>query len=795
MYIGVQLSLLQIYPHWFNRMIKRIKTLKHVGKFVTLKCDRGDPGDFSKLNIIFAKNASGKSTLCDVLRSMTTAEPAYLLGRKRITATGDPEIVVALSSPSSSKPIQFRNGVWSNLDDCPAIHIYDERFVAENVLVGHHIDVNQRRNLYGLVIGDRAIALKRDVDTADQELKAATTAVQMANTKLTAMLPKDCTVESFRTVAEVDDVDQQIEATKKQLATETLSKTKADSIRQRGSLQPVPIPSIPPDLSHVLEVTLDDAALAAEQKIREHLEAHSTGLKIDWLEKGHQAQRGSTCPHCGQEMNGLEIFKTYQSFFSGELQEQQRLRKKVQTALAEAYSESRRSAIAEVIIAHETEREWWKDVVDYAVDLPQLRDRNEILDTCTRVHTALAAALGRKDANPGESIELIGAEQQAVDEWQVIATEMAGYNEALSATNVAIEQRKTDAESVDLKSLTSKLAEIEVAKNRHRQEVIDAYDELAKTAEAQAAARRIKGTANDSLRALSSELLAKFSDRINELLGLFSFEFRIVSDGVDFRGGQPSGQLALDILGTRISSSPSDAADPARLSLANTLSGGDRSALALAFFLAVVEEDSNLSDSIVVFDDPFHSQDRSRQQRTIEQIHRIGAQTKQCFVFSHDLDFARAVESPHGVESRTFLLSPLGDEVTLEAKPLPMLPSRAYETKYALLTKFIEKPDDFLIQLNEIALTIRTILEEYLQLKYPRRWAEGSDWFGTMIGKIRGATGDDDLVNCQHLVEELTQLNEYSHRFHHRTTGATADVPDARELVIYTKQALSVIHK
>ena len=56
MYIGVQLSLLQIYPHWFNRMIKRIKTLKHVGKFVTLKCDRGDPGDFSKLNIIFAKN-------------------------------------------------------------------------------------------------------------------------------------------------------------------------------------------------------------------------------------------------------------------------------------------------------------------------------------------------------------------------------------------------------------------------------------------------------------------------------------------------------------------------------------------------------------------------------------------------------------------------------------------------------------------------------------------------------------------------------------------------------------------
>jgi wobble nucleotide-excising tRNase len=124
-----------------------------------------------------------------------------------------------------------------------------------------------------------------------------------------------------------------------------------------------------------------------------------------------------------------------------------------------------------------------------------------------------------------------------------------------------------------------------------------------------------------------------------------------------------------------------------------------------------------------------------------------------------------------------------------------MLPSRAYEAKYKELTNFIDIPANFNNQLNAVAGTLRTILEEYLQLKFPLRWTDQDYWFGTMIGEIRGATGDDPLVRCQGLVVDLTEVNEYSQRFHHRTTGATADVPDARELVTYAKQTLSIIHQ
>jgi len=97
--------------------------------------------------------------------------------------------------------------------------------------------------------------------------------------------------------------------------------------------------------------------------------------------------------------------------------------------------------------------------------------------------------------------------------------------------------------------------------------------------------------------------------------------------------------------------------------------------------------------------------------------------------------------------------------------------------------------------LNTIAGTLRTILEEYLQLKFPLRWINKDYWFGTMIEAIRGATGDDPLVQCKRLENDLISVNEYSKRFHHRTTGATADVPDAQELVTYAKQTLRIIHQ
>jgi wobble nucleotide-excising tRNase len=775
-------------------MIKRINGLKHIGRFIDLRSGNGEEGDFSELNIVYGKNASGKSTLCDVFRSLTTGDPAYINGRQRLGGQYPPEVFVALANPDTTTA-RFQNGAWRNDQTCPTIHVYDDRFVAENVLVGHHISVDQRRNLYGLVIGAQAIALKQAVDAAEQELAIAALTERTARSNLTRLLPQGQTIDTFRDVADTTEVDQRITEANEALANATQTKSKADAIRRRAPLPLLEIPEFPDQFQQVLSATLGGAALEAERKVREHLAATSDGLSIEWLSQGHRAQTGTACPHCGQDMEDLDILSVYRALFSGELQAQEDLRDSVTEAADQAFGGTARNAIRETLGAHETERVWWDDAAGFQFHLPTLPNRNQIRDSLIGAHNTLTAVLSRKKANPGTALTLDEEEQQALDTWDAIATEIRTYNIGIGEISQSLEDQRINAETIDLEPLNAQVAALEVSKARHQQPVIGAYVAFDEAVTAKTSAQQTKQTANEALRAQSNQLLAEYGEKINELLELFAVDFRIVSSGVNFRGGQPSGDIAIELLGVRISTTPEDAGNPAQPSLSNTLSGGDRSALALAFFLAKVEQEPALDDSITVFDDPFHSQDRSRQHRTIERIHRLARCAKQCFVLSHDLDFARAVEPIHGAKCRTFLLNPLGTHTTLEPQALPMLPSRAYEVSYALLKDYIDEPGNFAAEMPNVAKTLRTILEEYLQFKFPQRWQENGDWLGTMIGKIRVASGDDPLVVCQGLVADLSQVNEYSQRFHHRTTGATGDIPDERELVTYAKQTLSIIHK
>ena len=770
-------------------MIKRINVLKGVGRFSALNPTRGTEGDFSSLNVIYASNACGKSTLCDVFRSLDTGNPAYVLGRKRLGSDAQPEIVISLEGGQATR---FQNAQWHGRNNCPPIHVYDDRFVAENVFIGHHISVDQRRNLYGLVIGDQAIALKQAVDTAEQQLSNATTAFNAAQSDLTRLIPTGYTMDSFRNIASVDDVDSKIAEATSEFRTAEQTKTKADAIRARRPLAALPISEVPETMDKVLSSTLDTASLAAEAKIRDHLAATSQGLPISWVKQGFDAQSSTACPHCGQDMQGLDILGAYRSFFSGELQAQEQLLESTKSAVQGAFGEAAQNQIRQILTAHKTEQDWWKDAAGFEFALPEIDDIETIIALLQAAHQAIDSALARKQANPGSEAPLTAEESAAVTSWNEKATALKAYNEALSTINGGLQKRQANAGVIDLSPLQQRQTELNAAKKRHEQVTVDAYAAYDVATSQKTTAQQEKQRANEALREQSNQLFERYGARINEFLTLFGADFRIVSDGVTFRGG-PSGQLAIELRGERVSATPESASDPSQVSLANTLSGGDRSALALAFFLAKVEMASDAGRSVVVFDDPYHNQDRSRRQCTIERIHHLAGIANQCFVFSHDLEFARAVERRPGTQAKTFVLNPLMDPATLEAQPFPPLPSQAYLKNYHLLHNYSENPADHLQHLKEVADTLRIILEEYLRLKFPKAWAD-NDWLGDMIRKIREAQTGTPLSHCQPLVEELAHLNTYSQRFHHGGTGEVADEPEARELETYVDRTLKVIH-
>jgi len=73
----------------------------------------------------------------------------------------------------------------------------------------------------------------------------------------------------------------------------------------------------------------------------------------------------------------------------------------------------------------------------------------------------------------------------------------------------------------------------------------------------------------------------------------------------------------------------------------NTLSEGDKSTLAFAFFIAALEREPDLDKQIVIFDDPLSSLDENRRLGTVGLLADLSPRLNQLCVFTHKKDFLR----------------------------------------------------------------------------------------------------------------------------------------------------------
>ncbi len=62
-------------------MLKEVKFIQNIGRFETAKPTHD--ATFGPCTLVFGENGWGKSTLADILRSLTTNNPSILAGRMR----------------------------------------------------------------------------------------------------------------------------------------------------------------------------------------------------------------------------------------------------------------------------------------------------------------------------------------------------------------------------------------------------------------------------------------------------------------------------------------------------------------------------------------------------------------------------------------------------------------------------------------------------------------------------------------------------------------------------------------
>ena len=227
-------------------------------------------------------------------------------------------------------------------------------------------------------------------------------------------------------------------------------------------------------------------------------------------------------------------------------------------------------------------------------------------------------------------------------------------------------------------------------------------------------------------------------------------------------------------------------------SFRNTLSAGDRSTLALAFFIAKLELDPRLNEKVVVFDDPFTSQDLSRRTWTQQRICRISKTAKQVIVLSHEPSFLRLIyDAMPSSTVKPLQFCRIGPkDSTITSWDIHDATRGDYFKNHGVLTSFANDGEG---DPRNVAKTIRLVLEAYFRFKFPGEFGE-NDWLGDFITKIRDAPAGSTLEAPKDVLEELEDINDYSKKYHHdKNPSADSEPITDGELRGFVRRTLELV--
>lgn len=735
-------------------MLRKLISIKSVGRFLAYSA-AGDV-ELKRYNLVFAENGRGKTTLCAIFRSLQTGDATLVKGRRTLGVAAAPEIKILRADGQTAV---FAHGAWNGT--VPEFTIFDSTFIAENVYSGDVVDLDQRRRLYGVIVGKVGTELARRIDELDDASRQKSAEIREKRAAVQA-LAQSLNPDVFLALPADPAIDEKILAKEGEFA----AIRQADQIKNRTALATLALPALPGGIAPLLARTLDGVSADAARRVAAQIEKHDLLDPIGWLEVGVHHIRGDACPFCGQGLTGVDLIEAYRAYFSEEYNGLRRaltaLREQVDTAL----SERAIAGVERTIDQNTAAVEFWSS---YCMLTPPVMPG--VGDALRAVREAALALLDRKGAAPLDAITPDAAFTAAEARLASLQEAAAVYNEDVTAANAVIVARKQASQAADIKAVHGDLTRLRATKARHEPDGAGACRELEIAIAQKDVIEREKDTVKKKLDEYAKDVMSQYEKTINWLLGEFQAGFRITGTSHSFAGGTVSSSYKLLINDTPVDlGSPDTAADTP--SFRNTLSSGDKSTLALAFFLAQLEHDSEKDGRIVVFDDPFNSQDGFRKDCTIQKIKRCGAACAQVIVLSHDQDFLKRVwDRLEPAERKCLKLARVGvRDTNIVEFDIEEATEAAYKTQRRVLLDYYH---DSTREPRDVVQKIRPVLESYCKI-LGGGLIVGKDSLGVIVGKIRNVGQAHQLFA---IADDLDDLNEYTKRYHHGDNPNAATEP------------------
>ena len=356
--------------------------------------------------------------------------------------------------------------------------------------------------------------------------------------------------------------------------------------------------------------------------------------------------------------------------------------------------------------------------------------------------------------------------------------------------NAAIGAFKTQADQARMQTAERELAALHTRKNRSEPAVLDACEKFKSATSAKTRAEDEKRKVRDHLDSYSETVLTRYKNTINGYLERFRAGFHIDRVKVEYSGRVPNSTFCIVINDTMIETGGEDTPldQPC---FRNTLSAGDRSTLALAFFLAQLKEDPDRSRCIVIFDDPFNSQDQFRHTCTIGEIQRCGENVAQVVVMSHHQRFLREIwDLPLPASDRKALwLMPSGKSDTVIGEwDIEGDTESEDSADRRVLLEFYYQPGSG--DPRDVIKKLRPVAETHMQRLAPEQLANVKG-LGNMIQTVRTGQKPVSLVDS---LNDLADINMYTRRYMHGENQSVPSEPVSRsELQGFVGKLLEIV--
>jgi len=759
-------------------MINKVEKLVSIGKFRNYQAT--GQVNFKKLTLIYGDNGGGKTTLTSVFRSLTTNNPEII--RSRIS-TNHTIAQAAQISQLGTPNVYYTFGAngWTN--QFPDIEIFDIHFVNDNIYSGFDFNDEHRKQLHQFVIGAQGVAIQNQIK---QNKTDKTNSRQIQNNieaQLIQQVGNNLTIDLITSfisipITQANNIDQSIAD-----AEAVLASANANAIIQ--TLQPlsnltristgINFASIISDLQMTSQTIQNTVLETLFSQHCQDLSANTLAGPENWLQKGFayvESKQASkepniSCPFCKQSIDmSSDIINAYTSKFNAEFNKLvQRLQAHLQS-LQSFNLEAILQAINNINQTNASRIASWTTHLPNTVQPPVFNIIANEANLRTEFQN-LIDTVQQKIQNPTVATDSTTTTAFQTSE-QIINANIDSYNKNVAIYNTEITKFRSSIQTVATAQL--EVDRLKRIKKRFETPIDTLCNQLITERQTLKGLETTYTQLSQQQQTAATTFFNNYQTQINHYLGnVFRTPFRIdnvVHVAPRGRATQSKIGYRLTIDGNDISFAPNQP-----FNAKECLSEGDKSTIALAFFLSKLDIDPNRQNKVLIFDDPLSSLDTNRRTYTIGIIKTLFQQLKQVVVLSHNEYFLHEVGKDIAASDKCTLRI-AEDFATRSSKievcDLDELVKIEYFRNIERLEAFRSNPD---INLKDAVLGwLRNVLEAHLRFHFYKeiRSMTGQPTFGRLISFLNTfPVTFKDNANRTDIISKLNLINGVSWKSHH----------------------------